>query len=397
MKLAIAIVILVAAVLAISAPLIIFQRLGVEQPAQRIASPVQGISTPAQAGLEGFSKIHIHELYNEYKENPEATVEKWKGKPVIILGMIWGGLRGNVLYIYSFPYIVTPIELSASCPIEDRKLLSELESMGRRGRNASWELFVALSGRIAAIELSTQYNRFEVKLEGCRLLKVAEVREFRAQFFKENWSLVVQNYGYSLGLWIRRVDEPPFGGPPSILNPLQREARINLFDTVFSGFRRPGDYVLEIVNTGESTNENVIVLASWTFRIPGLEATETSISAEGLWLPNTDQYYLHKIHVKFRNPGSDPAIVYIRSPEEHVAELAIITSTGERARCTLSSIYIYIILMKGEEKTFETYAQCKEPISRNINGEEVELTLIIKEGGREMEIARTKYTIPPRS
>jgi hypothetical protein len=101
--------------------------------------------------------------------------------------------------------------------------------------------------------------------------------------------------------------------------------------------------------------------------------------------------------VKFRNPGSDPAIVYIHSPEEHVVELAIITSTGERARCTLSSIYIYFILMKGEEKTFETYAPCKEPISRNINGEEVELTLIIKEGGREMEIARTKYAIPPRS
>jgi hypothetical protein len=392
LKLILALAILVVAALAVSVSLIIFQRLGEEQPAQ-------GITAPTQASLEGFSKIHIHELYKEYEENPKATVEKWRGKPVIILGMIWGGLRGNVLYIYSFPYIVTPIELSASCPIEDRKLLSELENIGKKGRNESRELFVALSGRIAAIELSTQYNHFEVKLESCRLHNVAEVREFKAQFFKENWSLVINNYGYSLGVWIRRVDEQPFGGPPTILNPLQREVRINLSDIIFSDFKRPGDYVLEVVNTGESTVEKVVVLANWTFRIPGLEAINVSIApVEGLWLPNTDQYYLHKIEVRFYNNGTDPAIVFIDS-REHVLQLAIITSAGERARCTLtlSSIYIYFVLMKGDEKTFEVYAPCKEPISRNVNGEEVELALIIKEGGRELEIARTEYTIPPRS
>jgi hypothetical protein len=38
-------------------------------------------------------------------------------------------------------------------------------------------------------------------------------------------------------------------------------------ESILGGFKRPDDYVLEIIN-GESTIENQKVLKSWKFKIP---------------------------------------------------------------------------------------------------------------------------------
>jgi hypothetical protein len=238
---------------------------------------------------------------------------------------------------------------------------------------------------------------------------VSKVREFEARFFRENWSVVVHNYAYSIVVWFRKADEPS----PNTLNivtlsPLDREARIDIRDlreiaarfarNIEEFVRTPGDYVLEVVNA-----ESGEVLVSWRIRIPGIEAVRVEItSAKGYWAPG-NMYWLTQIHLRFHNPGPDPAVVYILSPTENVLELAVLTPAGERFRCVLGTqdyrVWVNFMLTPGDEKTHvieAIHVYCREPISTNVNGEEIELALIIREGGKELVIARAKHIIPPR-
>jgi hypothetical protein len=155
---------------------------------------------------------------------------------------------------------------------------------------------------------------------------------------------------------------------------------------------------LEVVNA-----ESGEVLVSWRIRIPGIEAVGVEItSAKGYWAPG-NEYWLTQIHLRFHNPGPDPAVVYILSPTENVLELAVLTPAGERFRCVLGTqdyrVWVNFVLTPGGERTHvieAVHVYCREPISTNVKGEDIELALIIREGGRELEIARAKYIIPPK-
>jgi hypothetical protein len=71
-------------------------------------------------------------------------------------------------------------------------------------------------------------------------------------------------------IFVRKIDEVP--GELNrwkvfIMNPFERKAKLNVKENILGGFKKPGDYFLEIVD-GESTIENSKVLKSWEFKIP---------------------------------------------------------------------------------------------------------------------------------
>ena len=364
---------------------------------------LQSVTTPAPGvELEAPLKIHIRELYKEYKGSPEAANEKWRGRLIVTVGWVKGFTQEGYLIISAG----VPMEVIIPCPVKGSE--REMMEKGARERNL---VFVAVSGRIASMAERTVlfYTFFELRLKDCKLVDVSKVREFEARFFRENWSVVVHNYAYTLLVGFRKADEPSPGTHYIVtISPLDREARIDIRDpreiaarfriNIEQFFRTPGDYVLEVVNAGSGE-----VLVSWRIRIPGIEAVRVEItSAEGYWAPGSE-YWLTGIHLRFHNPGPDPAVVYILSPTENVLELAVLTPAGERFRCVLGIrdyiVWVNFMLAPGDEKTRVIGAIdvfCREPISTNVKGEEIELALIIREGGKELVIARAKHIIPPR-
>jgi hypothetical protein len=383
--------------------LFMLQRQEVVQPTQSVTTPAPGVE------LEAPLKIHIHELYKEYKGSPEAANEKWRGRLIVTVGWVKGFTKED------FPIIRAgaPVDVIIPCPVKG----SEREMLEKGVRELK-PVFVAVSGRIASMAeriaygfppLPSGYTYFELSLQDCKLVDVSKVREFEARFFRENWSVVVHNYAYSIVVWFRKADEP---SPNTLyivtLSPLDREARIDIRDlreiaarfarNIEEFVRTPGDYVLEVVNS-----ESGEVLVNWRIRIPGIEAVRVEItSAKGYWAPG-NEYWLTGIHLRFHNPGPDPAVVYILSPTENVLELAVLTPAGERFRCVLGTqdyrVWVNFMLTPGDEKTHvieAIHVYCREPISTNVKGEDIELALIIREGGRELEIARAKYIIPPK-
>jgi hypothetical protein len=384
--------VLMALALVVVSILFMLQRQEVVQPTQSVTTPAPGVE------LEAPLKIHIHELYKEYKGGPEAANEKWRGRLIVTVGWVKGFTKED------FPIIRAgaPVDVIIPCPVKG----SEREMLEKGVRELK-PVFVAVSGRIASMvegiaygfpPLPPGYTYFELSLQDCKLVDVSKVREFEARFFRENWSVVVHNYAYSIVVWFRKADEP---SPPMLstyyvvmLSPLDREARASIEPNIREVARTPGDYVLEVVNS-----ESGEVLVSWRIRIPGIEAVRVEItSAKGYWVPD-NKYWLTQIHLRFHNPGPDPAIVYILSP----IELAVLTPAGERLRCVLGTqdyrVWANFMLTPGDEKTHVIegiYAYCREPISTNVNGEEIELALIIREGGKELVIARAKHIIPPR-
>jgi len=140
--------------------------------------------------------------------------------------------------------------------------------------------FVAIAGKVNKIGIfegmtrspapTEFYKFFELGLKDCELLNRKEVRELKANFSKENWTLEIENYGYLLEVWMRKVEEVP--GELNrwkifSMNPFERKVKLNLKESILGGFKRLGDYVLEIID-GESTIENPKVLKSWEFKIP---------------------------------------------------------------------------------------------------------------------------------
>lgn len=51
------------------------------------------------------------------------------------------------------------------------------------------------------------------------------------------------------------------------MNPFERKAKLDAKESILGGFKRPGEYVLEIID-GESKVENPRVLKNWQFKIP---------------------------------------------------------------------------------------------------------------------------------
>jgi len=80
----------------------------------------------------------------------------------------------------------------------------------------------------------------------------------------------------------------------------------------------------------------------------------------------------------------------------------VLTPAGERFRCVLGTqdyrVWVIFMLALGDEiaQAIDVSMYCRKPISTNVKGEDIEIALIIREGGRELEIARAKYIIPPR-
>jgi hypothetical protein len=376
--------------------LFMLQRQEVVQPTQSVTTPAPGVE------LEAPLKIHIHELYKEYKGSPEAANEKWRGRLIVTVGWVGGFTKEDSPIIRAG----APVDVIIPCPVKG----SEREMLEKGVRELK-PVFVAISGRIASMAeriaygfppLPSGYTYFELSLQDCKLVDVSKVREFEARFFRENWSVVVHNYAYNLLVWFRKADEP---SPPMLstyyvvtLSPLDREARASIEPNIREVARTPGDYVLEVVNA-----ESGEVLVSWRIRIPGIEAVGVEItSAKGYWAPG-NEYWLTQIHLRFHNPGPDPAVVYILSPTENVLELAVLTPAGERFRCVLGTqdyrVWVNFVLTPGGERTHvieAVHVYCREPISTNVKGEDIELALIIREGGRELVIARAKYIIPPK-
>jgi hypothetical protein len=384
---------------------------------QSIGQPKQEVITSTEKPL----KVHIHELYWEYEKNPNATVEKWMGKQIVTVGMFWTTREEKELLIYPY-YVTTPIQVFASCPVKDKSVVDKV----RYG-----ERFIAVSGKIVKIGIfeevipfPTQYIKvFELGLQDCTLLNLSEVKEFKAQFSKENWTLVIQNYAYFLEVKLRKANEPIGYGPPLItINPLQREAKWSLFEALSGGAwyypPSPGDYVLEVL---EVVGMSERVLANWTFKVLGVETILKTIRLEitdvkGQWL-SENQYQLDRIQVKFYNAGSDSTMVYIlaakggypklvafNTTEETGVyilepELVVFADTTERTRCLLNITQdeIHFKLTKGVEEKLEFYTSCGLPIS-NVEGERIEIALIVKDGnGNILELARIYYTIPPKS
>lgn len=316
-----------------------------------------------------------------------------------------GWVKGFTKEDFPIIWAGAPVDVIIPCPVKGSE--REMLEKGVREREP---VFVAVSGRIASMvegiaygfPLPSGYAFFELSLQDCKLVDVSKVREFEARFFRENWSVVVHNYAYSIVVWFQKADEPTLYRTSSnmvaMINQLERQVRVSIEPNIREVARTPGDYVLEVVNA-----ESREVLVSWRIRIPGIEAVGVEItSAKGYWAPG-NEYWLTQIHLRFHNPGPDPAVVYILSPTENVLELAVLTPAGERFRCVLGtqdySVWVNFMLTPGDEKTHVIEAipvYCREPISTNVKGEDIELALIMREGGRELEIARAKYIIPPK-
>jgi hypothetical protein len=231
--------------------------------------------TPAE--LENVAKVHIHEIYDEYQKDPDGTRKKWMGQNVITIGFVAMRPDKNELVIHPSFYVVRDIGILASCPWKDKKLFEKI----RYGDN-----FIAISGRIDKMGIfegstsggfppisfgpSQYFKFFDLGLKDCKLIDKNQVRELKANFSKENWTLEIENYGYSLEVWLRKVEEVPdelnrwkiFS-----MNPFERKIKLDVKESILGGFKRPDDYVLEIIN-GESTIENQKVLKSWKFKIP---------------------------------------------------------------------------------------------------------------------------------
>jgi hypothetical protein len=231
--------------------------------------------TPAE--LENVAKVHIHEIYDEYKKNSESATNKWIGQKVVTIGFALMRPDKNELVVYPSTYVAREIGILASCPWKDKKLFEKIRS----GDN-----FIAISGSIdkmGIFEGSTsggfppiafgppQYFKFfDLVLKDCELVDKNQVRELKANFSKGNWTLEIENYGYSLEVWLRKVEEVP--GELNrwkifSMNPFERKAKLDTKESILGGFKRPGEYVLEIID-GESTIENPKVLKSWNFKLP---------------------------------------------------------------------------------------------------------------------------------
>jgi hypothetical protein len=167
--------------------LFMLQRQEVVQPTQSATTPAPGVE------LEALLKIHIHELYKEYKENTEAANEKWRGRLIVTVGWVEGFTKEGSLIIWAG----VPVDVIIPCPVKgsERKMLEK----SVRERES---VLVAVSGRIASMEqhivyggfpLPHTYTYFESSLQDCKLVDVSKLREFEARFFKENWSVVVHN------------------------------------------------------------------------------------------------------------------------------------------------------------------------------------------------------------
>jgi hypothetical protein len=231
--------------------------------------------TPAE--LENVAKIHIHEIYDEYKKNSESATKKWIGQKIVTIGFASIRHDKNELVIHPSFYVARDIGILASCPWKNKKLFEKI----RYGDN-----FIAISGRIDRMGIfegsisgrflpiafgPPQYFKFfDLGLKDCKLIDKNQVRELKANFSKENWTLEIENYGYSLEVWLRKVEEVP--GELNrwkifSMNPFERKIKLDVKESILGGFKRPDDYVLEIIN-GESTIENPKVLKSWKFKIP---------------------------------------------------------------------------------------------------------------------------------
>jgi len=229
------------------------------------------------AELKNVIKVHIHEIYEEYKKNPESTTQKWIGQKVVIIGFASMRPDKNELVIHPSFYVVRDIGILASCPWKDKNLFEKIRYRDN---------FVAISGTIDKMGIfegstasgfppiafgpSQYFKFFELGLKDCKLIDKNEVRELKANFSKENWTLEIENYGYSLEVWLRKVEEVP--GELNrwkifSMNPFERKVKLDAKESILGGFKRPGEYVLEIID-GESTFENLRVLKSWNFKLP---------------------------------------------------------------------------------------------------------------------------------
>jgi hypothetical protein len=241
-----------------------------EQRIEKVGEKVVG-------DFKNFPKVHIHEIYDEYQKDPEGTRKKWMEQNVIAIGFAAMRPDKNELVIHPSIYVVREIGVLASCPLKDKKLIEKIRS----GDN-----FVAITGRVNKMEIlegSTsggfppialgppQYFKFfELGFKDCKLIDKEQVRELKANFSKENWTLEIENYGYSLEVWLRKVEEVP--GELNrwkifSMNPFERKVKLDVKESILGGFKLPGGYVLEIID-GESTIENPKVLKSWQFKIP---------------------------------------------------------------------------------------------------------------------------------
>ncbi|MFZ8848240.1 MAG: hypothetical protein ACO2O4_03325 [Minisyncoccia bacterium] len=239
--------------------------------------PEKSLRKITSAELENVAKVHIHEIYDEYKKDTESATKKWIGQKIVTIGFASIRHDKNELVIYPSFYVVRDIGILASCPWKDKKLFEKI----RYGDN-----FIAISGRIdkmGIFEGSTsegfppiafgppQYFKFfDLGLKDCNLIDKNQIRELKANFSKENWTLEIENYGYSLEVWLRKVEEVP--GELNrwkifSMNPFERKIKLDVKESILGGFKRPDDYVLEIIN-GESTIENQKVLKSWKLKIP---------------------------------------------------------------------------------------------------------------------------------
>ena len=77
------------------------------------------------AGLKNIAKVHIHEIYDEYKKNSESTTKKWIGQKIITIGFASMRPDKNELVIHPSFYVVRDIGILASCPWKDKKLFEK--------------------------------------------------------------------------------------------------------------------------------------------------------------------------------------------------------------------------------------------------------------------------------
>jgi hypothetical protein len=233
---------------------------------------IEKVEEKAVGNFENFFKVHIHEIYDEYQKDPEGAMKKWMGQNVITIGIFWQTRGENEILIYPFPYVTTPIQVFASCPVKNKNLISKIRYGDR---------FMAITGRVNKIGVfegmtlppapTEFYKFFELGLKDCELLDRREISELKANFSKENWTLEIENYGYYLEIWVRNIKGVPAGELDRWkiwgMNPFERKLKLDLRESILGGFKRPGDYVLEIID-GESTIENPKVFKSWEFKIP---------------------------------------------------------------------------------------------------------------------------------
>ena len=373
------IVIVMAGMVLLQKPAPVAPPLKPEIPSETPETPSPKIETPI--------KVSVAELLEEYKNNPVAANEKYKDRIILTMGeviYIEDKEKGADVWIsFPNPYGVSPIPYGPAivCSFSDKK---EAVSI-KKGE------VIAVSGKNKG-----KGETLLLYFEDCHLLKIEELKEFKAEFEKETGNLRIINFGYDLVVKLKS----PKGKLLSVTSVeyFKTSAIIEKLPHLILFFHdpKPGDYSVVIMERirldGEKYDEKL--LYEEKFSVWGPEKAKMEIEIQGNWTYG-EKYKIKEINITFANPEKIPIIVQAPVIEVYKDDKKL-CSFGSFLPASLTNN----ILLPGEEVSFVVHPIGivePEPVTTDTRGGEYQLTLkiyIFEEKIKELEVT---VKVPPKT